>query len=86
MGENEGEDRVGGLRRPGGGLEERPAFIGGEVLATTGVDELKIADQARHFVKRSARLRPYLGLRPGVPEPENSRDRALQELRGEPEM
>ena len=38
-----------GFGDPGGGLEEAPAFIGSEVLAAAGVDELEIADQARHF-------------------------------------
>ena len=32
-----------------GGLEEMLAFISSEVLAAAGVDELEIADQARHF-------------------------------------
>ena len=44
MGEREGEGLVGWPRRPGGGLEETPAFIGCEVLAAAGVDELEIAD------------------------------------------
>ena len=38
-----------------GGLEEAPGLIGGEVLAAAGVDELKIADQARYFALRRVR-------------------------------
>ena len=49
VGEREGEGLVGRFRCAGGGLEETPAFIGCEVLAAASIDELEIADQARHF-------------------------------------
>ena len=35
-----------GVRR---GFEEALALIGGQVLPAAGVDELEVADQARHF-------------------------------------
>ena len=59
------EGLVGWPRHPGGGLEEKPAFIGGEVHASAGIDKLEIAGQARHFASRTdpqglrARLRPW---------------------------
>ena len=49
VGEDEGEGLVSGLRRPGGDIEEAAALAGGQVLPAAGVDELEIADQARHF-------------------------------------
>ena len=47
--ERECEGLVGRLRRQGGGGEEALALIGGQVFPAAGVDELEIADQARHF-------------------------------------
>ena len=68
MGERERKSLFGRPRRPGGGLEETSAFIGGEVLAATGVDELEIADQARHFAQRNVRSGPCARPRLGFPE------------------
>ena len=82
VGEREGEGLVGWPRRPGGGLEETPAFIGSEVLAAAGVDELEIADQARHFAWRNVRSDPCARPSLELPEPGIPRDRALQGVRG----
>ena len=85
MGERERKSLAGRPRRPGGSLEETPAFIGGEVLAAAGVDELEIANQARHFAWRNVRSGPIGRPRPGFPELGNPRNRALQEVRGGPQ-
>ncbi len=85
VGKRERRSLAGWPRRPGGGGEETPAFIGGEVLAV-GVDELEIADQAIHFAWRNVRSGPCARSRLGFPELENPRDRALQGLRGGPQM
>ena len=57
-------------RRPGtgAGLKETPAFIGGEVLAAVGVDELEVADQARHFTWRNVHFGICAMPRQGLPE------------------
>ena len=49
VGEREGEGLVGRPRRQARGFEQALALIGGQVLPAAGVDELEVADQARHF-------------------------------------
>ena len=55
VGERERKTLVGRSQRSGGGLENTPACLGGEVPAAVGVDELKIANQARHFASHNVR-------------------------------
>ena len=86
MGERERKSLVGRPRRSRGGLEETPAFIGGDVLAAAGVNELEIADRARHFALRNVRSGSCARPRLGFQEFGNRRDRALQGIRGGPQM
>ena len=64
----------------------RAKLIGGELLAAAGVDELVVADQARHFAWRSVRPGPSARPRLGVLELRKGRDRGLQGARGGPQM
>ena len=69
-----------------GGLEETPAFIGGEVLAAAGTDKLEIADQAIHFAQRNFRLGPSAKPRPRLSKLRIPCERALQGVRGGSKM
>ena len=84
VGENVGERLVGRPRRQARGFEEALALIGGQVLPATGVDELEVADQARHFARRSVYRGGSARPRLGVLEFRKGRDRGLQGVRSGP--
>ena len=61
-----------GFGNPGAGVGEcEGEGLGGEVLMAAGVDKLEIADQARHFARRSVRSGPCARSGLGFPEPGN---------------